>query len=184
MNREIKPKTKKSSSKPAELPANKPVGRFRQVIEVTSKNLRDPRFDNLSGKFNEDLFKKSYSFVNEIKANEMQELKTKVSKTKDPLLKEKFSKQLNAELSKLAAEKQKEDRTILKRKIRSEEKDMVKQGKTPFYLKKSAIRQLELTQKFNQMKDKKNFDKVIEKKRKRNATKDHKKLPFKRRQEE
>ena len=31
---------------------------------------RDPRFDDLSGTFNEDLFKKSYSFLDDMKTNE------------------------------------------------------------------------------------------------------------------
>lgn len=46
-----------------------------------------------------------------------------------------------------------------------------------------ALRQIELTEKFNEAKGKSNFDKVLEKRRKRNATKEHKLVPFKRHQE-
>ena len=31
---------------------------------------RDPRFDELSGHLNEDMFKKSYRFLDDVKANE------------------------------------------------------------------------------------------------------------------
>jgi ribosomal RNA-processing protein 36 len=31
---------------------------------------RDPRFDNLSGKFNENMFEKAYSFLDDIRSQE------------------------------------------------------------------------------------------------------------------
>ena len=31
---------------------------------------RDPRFDELSGTFNQEMFDKAYSFLNDVKANE------------------------------------------------------------------------------------------------------------------
>ena len=48
------------------------------------KQRRDPRFDSLSGKFNEDLFEKSYSFLNEYKKSEIEQIKNQINKEKDP----------------------------------------------------------------------------------------------------
>lgn len=53
---------------------------------------RDPRFDNLSGKYNEDLFKKSYKFLAEMEENEMNMIQDKIKKTKNSLEKEKLTR--------------------------------------------------------------------------------------------
>ncbi|KAJ9082955.1 hypothetical protein DSO57_1039525 [Entomophthora muscae] len=159
-------KTKKSSNKPIEITATRPVGRFRQVVDLPSKNIRDPRFDHFCGKFNEDLFKKSYHFVEDVKKQELEDLKHTIKKTKDASAAKNLQNKLDRELTRMRSEK-----------------DTEAQGEETFYLKKSALRQIELTEKFNEAKGKSNFDKVLEKRRKRNATKEHKLVPFKRHQE-
>ncbi|CAG8512064.1 23121_t:CDS:2 [Dentiscutata erythropus] len=128
--------------RPMEISSKKPVGRFRQIIEIPShiKKRRDPRFDDLSGKFNEDLFEKSYSFLNEYKRSEIEEVKKSISKERDPEEKQKLQQLLN--------------------KLK-----------------------LELVDKFKKLQksDSKVLDRVIEKRRKKNASKEHKYVPFKRR---
>ncbi|KAJ9071104.1 rRNA biogenesis protein rrp36 [Entomophthora muscae] len=176
-------KTKKSSNKPIEITATRPVGRFRQVVDLPSKNIRDPRFDHFCGKFNEDLFKKSYHFVEDVKKQELEDLKHTIKKTKDASAAKNLQNKLDRELTRMRSEKDTEARAALKRKVKKEEQELIKKGKKPFYLKKSALRQIELTEKFNEAKGKSNFDKVLEKRRKRNATKEHKLVPFKRHQE-
>jgi ribosomal RNA-processing protein 36 len=56
------------------------------------------------------------------------------------------------------------------------------QGKTPFYLSKGAQRELVLQEKFKTLQAKGDgaLDKYLEKKRKKNAGKDRKQLPWKR----
>ncbi|CAG8516257.1 2700_t:CDS:2 [Paraglomus occultum] len=83
------------SSKPTEISSKKPVGVFRQIVEVPSKKHRDPRFDSLSGKFNEDLFEKTYSFINEYKEIEIKELQELLRKERDPEEIEKLSRLLD-----------------------------------------------------------------------------------------
>ena len=56
----------------------------------------------------------------------------------------------------------------------------VQQGKTPFYLKKGEFKKLELVKKFKQLQGQ-DVDKLLEKKRKRNASKQHTRLPKSRR---
>lgn len=45
---------------------------------------RDPRFDDRAGNFNEDLFKKSFSFIEEMKKNEKELVIKEVKKTRNP----------------------------------------------------------------------------------------------------
>lgn len=61
-------KMKRSSKNhPLEITSKRQVARFKNVVEVKKKRLVDPRFDSLSGRFNEDLFAKSYAFLDEYK---------------------------------------------------------------------------------------------------------------------
>ncbi len=45
--------------------------RYREVVHVPKKTGLDPRFERLSGKLNEDLFRKTYAFVSEKRKQEI-----------------------------------------------------------------------------------------------------------------
>lgn len=66
------------------------------------------------------------------------------------------------------------------RKHRKEEKAKVEQGKKPFYLKKTDQKQMALVKRFEGMKGKQ-VDKVIERRRKKQAGKEKKSMPEARR---
>jgi hypothetical protein len=66
----------------------------------------------------------------------------------------------------------------------AQQKAAVAQGKSPFYLKKSELRKRELMQRYTELKSSGKLDKYMEKRRKRNAAKDHRYVPSKRRNEE
>lgn len=57
-----------NKNRPLELTSKRAVGRFRQAIEVKKRKSVDPRFESVSGRLNEDLFAKSYAFVDDYKA--------------------------------------------------------------------------------------------------------------------
>jgi len=61
--------------------------------------------------------------------------------------------------------------------------ELISKGKKPFYYKKSDVKKLELIDKFSKLQksDPKVLEKVIEKRRKKNASIKHKYVPFKRR---
>ncbi|CAG8475909.1 22859_t:CDS:2 [Rhizophagus irregularis] len=148
-------KKRRNKHAPMEMSSKRPVSRFRQIVEIPKS--RDPRFDSLSGKFNEDLYEKTYSFLNEYKKSEIEQIKSQISKEKDPVEKSR----LQQLLSKL----------------------LVYKGKKPYYYKKSDVKKLELIDKFSKLQesDPKVLEKVIEKRRKKNASIKHKYIPFKRR---
>ncbi|KAJ2478109.1 hypothetical protein IWW56_003933, partial [Coemansia sp. RSA 2131] len=55
------------------------------------------------------------------------------------------------------------------------------QGKRPYFLGKRDLKDLEVAQKFNKLKGSAKLDKFMEKRRKRNANKDHRNMPYQRR---
>ncbi|KAI8067068.1 hypothetical protein BC940DRAFT_301225 [Gongronella butleri] len=180
-----KPKAKeemKRSSKhsPMEMSSKRAVSRLRSVVETQAVKHRDPRFDKLSGKLNQDLFEKSYDFINDYKKDEQAQLQQRLTKTKDPEeraeLKDKLSKMKSQEKNDLDRKR----KQALARERKKAEAELVKQGKTPYFLKKSEKRKLELMDKYSQLGDK-SIDRIMEKRRKQNSNKDHRRLPFKRR---
>jgi len=59
------------------------------------KTTRDPRFDNLSGKFDEAVFEKRYGFIHEMRKQELQSLQEMERKVKDPVEKERIRKAIS-----------------------------------------------------------------------------------------
>lgn len=171
---------REAKNKPMEMTSKRAVTRRREVVELPAAKRRDPRFDQMSGKLNQDLFEKSYDFLDKYKQDEEQMLKAQMLKEKDPEEKERLQQVLLRMVSQRNATKDSKRKQALQRERKRTEQDLVKQGKKPFYLKKSDQKKLELIDKFKQLGDK-NVDKILEKRRKRNATKEHKKVPFKRR---
>ncbi|EPZ31188.1 Protein of unknown function DUF947 domain-containing protein [Rozella allomycis CSF55] len=168
-SKEIKRK-RKSKNAPQEISCKRPVSVIRNDQSKKMKSY-DPRFNRSHGSYNEDLFKKSYGFVNDLRRQEMKKLEDQVKKEKDPMVKEKAKELL------LSLESKKD---VLKQH-RKKEIELVKHGKKPFYLKKSDQKKLLMAEKFKAIKEKGGdaaIDKYIEKKRKKNASKKRKELPM------
>jgi len=88
-----RPAKRDNRNRPQEVTSKRPVGRFLQVVQPIKKKSRDPRFDELSGKFNQDSFDKAYSFLDDYRKDEMEQLKKKMGKIKDPYEWEKLKTQ-------------------------------------------------------------------------------------------
>lgn len=61
------------TKRPIEMSSKKPVSTFRNVFNV-KKNPRstiDPRFNPAMGEYKPELFRKNYSFVNDMRKNEL-----------------------------------------------------------------------------------------------------------------
>ncbi len=72
----------------------------------------------------------------------------------------------------------KETQQKIKRDWRKDQEERVKQGKKPIFMKKSQVKQKELEIKFQKLSSDGKVDKFLEKRRKKQASKDRKKLPF------
>ncbi|ETL43570.1 hypothetical protein, variant [Phytophthora nicotianae] len=82
------PARRANKNQPLELSSKRAVGRFRQVVDVKKRRVLDPRFEAQSGRLNEELFSKSYAFLDEYKQRELQELKQQLKKSKSSAKKE------------------------------------------------------------------------------------------------
>jgi ribosomal RNA-processing protein 36 len=153
------------------------------VIPVIKRDCRDPRFEPLSGPLDETKLQKAYSFLDDYREDEMKELKNAIKKTKDEAEKEKLKRALlSMESRKKVQERKRKEADILDRH-RKEEKELVKQGKKPFYLKKTEQRKRLLVDRFDELKGRQ-LDRVLERRRKKVEGKEKKKLPWSRREVE
>jgi ribosomal RNA-processing protein 36 len=175
----------KRSSKhaPTAMPANRAVGRYREVVEVPKIKSRDPRFDVTSGVLDRNAIQNRYSFLNDYQSDELTSLKKAL---KDPKAKlntdqrEKLQRKVVSLESKMAANKAREREEKVKREHRKQEREAVAQGKQPFYLKNSDVKKQALVDRFQGMKSRQK-DKVIQRRRKKLTAKQRRDMPMDRR---
>lgn len=158
-----------------------PASPARHVPNTCGCVVADPRFEESSGRFNEDAFRKSYGFIDEYRSSEISSLKKTLKKTKD----DGKRTQLQAQLTRLQQQRAQESRSARIREVRlkhkRKEREAVKAGKQPYHLKAREWRELELRERFKELEGKGKIDKFLAKKRKSNASKDHRWMPRERR---
>ncbi|XP_075399057.1 ribosomal RNA processing protein 36 homolog [Tenrec ecaudatus] len=154
------------------------LGKERKV-PVSKKVARDPRFDDLSGEYNPEVFDKTYQFLNDIRAKEQELVKRQLKKRRSGEEQEKLQLLLQRleqqEQAQQERKRQQERRLALKQELRAQ----AQQGHRPFFLKKSEQRQLALAEKFKELKRSKKLESFLSRKRRRrNAGKDRRHLPL------
>ncbi|KAK6833923.1 hypothetical protein PG989_003211 [Apiospora arundinis] len=185
----------KRSSKhaPMEVTAKRAVTRKREVVSVPKVVARDPRFGPLgttsssssrrhpNPAMEEEATRRNYAFLDKYRDDEMAELKKEVKKTRDPAAKEKLQRAvMSMQSRKQMLERRDAERAVVA-EHRRQEKELVKQGKQPFYLKKSEQKKRVIMDRFAGMK-KGQVDKAIERKRKKLASKERREMPMERRE--
>jgi ribosomal RNA-processing protein 36 len=173
---------------PAEMTSKRPVTRRRQVVEVHRPQARDPRFLPLPGgraaaqreQQAEEALRRNYAFLDAYRDTEMAALKTSIKKAKDPRQKERLTRALTSMQGKKQARERRDAERAVIAEHRRRERELVKDGKNPFYLKKSEQKKQLLMDRFAGMK-KSHVDKVIQRKRKAQAAKERMELPTERR---
>ncbi|KAI5461127.1 hypothetical protein BGZ63DRAFT_404025 [Mariannaea sp. PMI_226] len=171
-------KLKRSSKHaPQEQSSKRPVSRRREFMadENPRRQYRDPRFDPLVGRLDEEKAKKNYAFLDEYREKELADLRAQVKKTKNPEEKEALKREVLSIESKKKSRQRKEEAQNLLNEHRKREKELVAQGKTPFYLKKSEQKKQLLVDRYASM-SKGQVDRAIERKRKKVAGKEKKEL--------
>uniref|UniRef100_A0A2H6NFN1 rRNA biogenesis protein RRP36 n=1 Tax=Micrurus carvalhoi TaxID=3147026 RepID=A0A2H6NFN1_9SAUR len=175
-------KTKKrlclSKNRPLETSAKLPVPFLRQVVTVKKKVSRDPRFDDLSGEYKPEVFEKTYSFLNDVRKKEKEVIQKQLKKSQNVEEQNKLQQLLRRmtqqEEAQRKCQKKRENSLAFKR----QQRELAKQGKKPFFLKKSEMQKLELAEKYKELKKSGKLESFLNKKRKRNAAKDKRRLPF------
>lgn len=167
---------RQTKNHPREMSAKKPVSRFKEVIQMKKKFARDPRFDSLCGTFDEKTFKRTYSFLNDVKENDLKKLKDELKEAQDPKLIKKIKyliqrleNQLREgrKLSEKESQKKEEKRQIL---------ESIKQGEKPKFKRKSETKVLDLVSQYENLKNSGKLKKHIQRLRKKNLRKDRAKL--------
>ncbi|KAJ4460859.1 putative ribosomal RNA processing protein 36 [Paratrimastix pyriformis] len=172
---------KVSFFRPEEFSCKKPVNPFRtQPVEKKTKP-RDPRFDPLCGHFDELLFRKSYGFLDQMKKKEIVQLRDESKKTRDPERQEAASKL--AQRMEQSLHRQEHDDRVQekKREFRKLNRDLIKQGKNPYYLKRGDLKKLVLMDQVEDLKKRGSLAKGLARKRQHLAAKQHLKMPRARR---
>lgn len=175
--------------RPVEMSSKKPVSVLRDSTLglgdgsgiMKKKRTRDPRFDSLSGNYSEKAFKKRFSFIFDEKIPEEQrDIKDSLSKVKSSSKKNKLERRLEKLNQQLRAEESRRKHEARKQKVLDSHRNATKGQSIKYHLKKSEIKKQELVLKYQELQDSGRLDKYMEKRRKKNAAKDHRYLPFSR----
>jgi ribosomal RNA-processing protein 36 len=177
--------------RPSEMSSKKRVSVLREAFQGGRHRGRDPRFDPLiaeraqkgapQGAAPEVKARKRYAFLFDEKVpEERRELQAALKKTKS----EGKKAEIKAKLASLAAasklEATKRKREAAEETERVGRRAAADAGKAPFYLKKSERKRQELLAKYEELKSGGGLDRYMEKRRKKNASKDHRYLPGRR----
>jgi len=73
-----------NTNRPVEMSSKAVAPRLRSIVPVKNQVVRDPRYDDLSGKFNETYFKQGYGFLSDIRQREEEKFQRTVQREKDP----------------------------------------------------------------------------------------------------
>lgn len=169
---------RENKNRPMEMSSKRPVRLSKESDPAKKKMTRDPRFDDLSGEYNESYFKSNYSFLFDIKSREKEKIKKTLKKEKDPEKKVELKMLYNRMDQQEQSEIQKDKRKTLEKEWKKKEQSQVQQGKKPFFLKKADLRKLELAEKYKELQKSGKLEKYLSKKRKKTAQKEKKKLPL------
>lgn len=130
---------RENKNRPREMTAKKQVPILRDLPNVKMIEHRDPRFDERAGEFNEKAFKNGYSFIEEIRLKELQQLKENLRNTQDPEevhnIKFLITRMENQFREKKKVEQKKEKKLMEK----MDRLKQVKEGKTPIFRKKCIV---------------------------------------------
>lgn len=168
--------SRSSKHAPAELSSKKAVSRRREVVQARRLDHRDPRFEPLSGPIDEAKLKKNYSFLEIYRDSEIAELRAALLNSRDADSLEKLKKALRSMESRKKTEAAKDQERAILRGYRAKEKELVMQGKKPFYLKRGERKRLTLVERFEGLKDKQ-VDKVVERRRKKKTARERRGMP-------
>lgn len=165
-----------NKNRPREQSAKHQVPVYREVFQVKKKVHQDPRFSAWAGDFDERVFRETYSFVQDIKAKEREELAEMVRTEKDPSRRKTLKGLLQKMQNQEASEKLKTKKVELEKQYHQ---FLVghKGDSKPLYLNKTEKRKIELAERFKELKKAGKLEKYLEKKRKKNARKERKLLP-------
>ncbi|KAJ8674296.1 hypothetical protein QAD02_005558 [Eretmocerus hayati] len=169
----VKKFKRENKNRPREESAKKQVPRFREVIPVRKlQRPRDPRFDRLCGTFNEKAFKNSYSFLLDVKKNDLKKLKKELENEEDPKQIKKIKYLIQRLENQLREEERKETKSAKEKEEKQRLVQAIKSGEKPIFKKKSEKRLVNLVSQYEELKNSGKLKKHIQRIRKKKLKKD------------
>ncbi|XP_040113117.1 ribosomal RNA processing protein 36 homolog [Oryx dammah] len=147
--------------RPLEMSAKVRVPFLRQVVPISKKVARDPRFDDLSGEYNPEVLGKTYQFLDDIQARDKELVKNQLRKRRSGEEHEKLQRLLQRMEQQEMAQKERKRQQELRLALKQEWRAQAQQGHRPYFLKKSEQRQLVLAEKFKELKRSKKLESVL-----------------------
>lgn len=170
-----------SKRRPMEISTKVRPPKLREVIQVPKKVGRDPRFEPVYGSVDKEGFRKRYNFLfDEDFPAEKERLQKMIKKSKDPDAIGEMKSRVTWIDKQLKSHPPKNVESEILREHIKKEREAAKAGKRPYYLKKSELRERKLMNKYNELKEAGKLDAFMEKRRKKNASKDHRFMPYRR----
>ncbi|KAM8842560.1 ribosomal RNA processing protein 36 homolog isoform 2-T2 [Synchiropus picturatus] len=170
-------KKRPNKNRPMEISSKRPVSFIRQIVPAKKSMSRDPRFDDLSGEYKADIFRKSYKFIDDIRRKEMEVVQKTLKKTKSTQKRQQLDFLLKRMKNQERARESEEQRRDRELQFKRQQRERASQGARPFFLKKSDKKKLQLAERYQELKKSGRLENFLKKKRKRNAGKDRRKLP-------
>lgn len=165
-----------SKHAPTEISSKKTVSRRREVVLIPKVTHRDPRFESLSGPLNLEKVKRNYSFLDTYRASEITHLKDMLRGTRDEVIRENIERDLLRMESQQKTKAAEEQEQAVLREHRKKERSAVEKGKKPYFLKKGEVKKEVLLRRFESLGEQK-IEKVIERRRKKQAAKEMRGMP-------
>ncbi|KAI1302371.1 Ribosomal RNA processing protein 36 -like protein [Halotydeus destructor] len=161
-----------NKNRPREMSSKHPVYERPKAFSVKKPEFRDPRFDETSGQYVDKIFKSNYQFLAEVREKEKRDLKKKLKKAKTPEEQEEIRMLLTRYENQDRETKVTQEKDAVKHKVIKKVKETT--GKR--FVNKSVLKKEELIEKFKKLKKSGKLDKYLEKKRKKNVSRDRRKL--------
>eukprot|EP01031_Cornospumella_fuschlensis_P038796 gene38796-47181_t len=174
-------KKKKNKRAPTEMRSDRPVRRLRVDADNSVRKSIDPRFVDYTGELNQKIYAKNYSFLEDYREKEIQQLSVALKRAKGTGREDEIKHELLV-LKQQLSQRQQALRTMDKiDSLEKEEREKVKAGvKNPFYLKKSAKKQILLEERFKDLKKTGKLGKYMERKQKKQHRQQTKYMPDRR----
>jgi len=132
---------------------------------------RDPRFDDLSGTLDITKFRTKYKFIEEMRSHELRYYTKQLKQCQDADQRNALKLQI-AKLKNVAKEKQLHDQARAAKKAEHEASlAALREGRLPYYKRRSEARVEELVGKFDQMKQEGKLKKFLSKKDRKETVK-------------
>eukprot|EP00727_Mastigamoeba_balamuthi_P000015 m51a1_g1001 hypothetical protein (734) ;mRNA; r:575463-578949 len=147
---------KRARGGPEELPSNRPVGRLRQVVHAErGRPVRDPRFDELSGRLREGGFRQAYAFLDGVRSADQDAIRRAARSAKkrgDEEALETASRALQAARDVESHERKRRVEQQKKKEVREMNAQRVEKGLAPVWVKRKEQRVEGLKKRYDEIK--------------------------------